>query len=53
MTIQTLIKSGEYHDSVALMLVSRELSALPGVVDVSVSIVSEISPSASERDGPS
>jgi len=34
--VQTLIKPGEYRDSVALMLLARELTALPGVADVSV-----------------
>ena len=36
MIVQTLIKPGEYRDSVALMLIARELTALPGVSDVSV-----------------
>jgi succinyl-CoA synthetase alpha subunit len=31
-----LIKPGEYRDSVALMLIARELTALSGVADVSV-----------------
>jgi FdrA protein len=34
--VQTLIKPGEYRDSVALMLLTRELGALPGIADVSV-----------------
>jgi FdrA protein len=34
--VQTLIKPGEYRDSVALMLIARELGALPGVNAVSV-----------------
>jgi FdrA protein len=34
--VQTLIKPGEYRDSVALMLLARELGALPGIADVSV-----------------
>ena len=34
--IQTLIKPGEYRDSVALMLLARDLGVLPGVTDVSV-----------------
>ena len=34
--IQTLIRPGEYRDSVALMLLARELGGLPGVSDVSV-----------------
>ncbi|MBI5304200.1 MAG: acyl-CoA synthetase FdrA [Chloroflexi bacterium] len=36
MVIQTLVKPGEYRDSVALMLLAREVGALPGVNDVSV-----------------
>ncbi len=36
MIVQTLSKPGEYRDSVALMLLARELSALPGVSDVAV-----------------
>lgn len=38
MILQTLLKPGEYRDSVALMLLARELTALPGVADVSVVI---------------
>lgn len=33
--IQTLVKKGEYRDSVALMLIARELGRVPGVSDVS------------------
>ena len=33
MTVKTLIKTSEYHDSVSLMLVARELSKLEGVKD--------------------
>lgn len=36
MVVQTLIRTGEYHDSVALMLMARELGALPHVSAVSV-----------------
>ncbi len=36
MIVQTLVKPGEYRDSVALMLIARELTALPGVSEVSV-----------------
>src|SRR5512134_2145053 len=36
MTIKTLIKTSEYHDSVSLMLVARELSRLEGVQDAAV-----------------
>ncbi len=36
MAVHTLIKAGEYRDSVVLMLITRELGALPGVSAVSV-----------------
>ncbi|HSA99112.1 MAG TPA: hypothetical protein VLE49_00570, partial [Anaerolineales bacterium] len=36
MTVKTLIKTSEYHDSVSLMLVARELSRLEGVKDAAV-----------------
>jgi FdrA protein len=35
-TVKTLIKRSEYHDSVTLMLVARELGKLPGVKDAAV-----------------
>lgn len=36
MAVKTLIKTSEYHDSVSLMLVARELSRLEGVKDAAV-----------------
>jgi succinyl-CoA synthetase alpha subunit len=36
MTVKTLIKTSEYHDSVSLMVVARELSRLEGVTDAAV-----------------
>lgn len=36
MIVQTLVKPGEYRDSVALMLLARELGALSGIIAVSV-----------------
>ncbi len=36
MIVKTLIRPGEYRDSVALMLLARELTTLPGVGEVSV-----------------
>lgn len=36
MSVKTLIKKSEYHDSVTLMLAARELSALPGIGDAAV-----------------
>jgi FdrA protein len=36
MTLQTLIKPGEYHDSVTLMQVAKDLLAMPGIKDAAV-----------------
>ena len=36
MTVKTLVKRSEYHDSVSLMLVARELSKVEGVKDAAV-----------------
>lgn len=41
MPIKTLIKPSEYHDSVSLMLVARELARLPGVADAAVVMATE------------
>ncbi len=41
MPIKTLIKASEYYDSVSLMLVGRELTALPGVEDAGVMMGTE------------
>ncbi len=41
MPVKTLIKTSEYHDSVSLMLVARELAQLPGVVDAAVVMATE------------
>lgn len=41
MTVKTLIKTSEYHDSVSLMLVARELSKLEGVKDAAVMMGTE------------
>ena len=41
MTVKTLIKRSEYHDSVSLMLTARELSKLEGVRDASVVMATE------------
>jgi FdrA protein len=38
---KTLIKKSEYHDSVTLMLVARELTKFPGVIDVGVIMATE------------
>ncbi len=41
MPVKTLIKPSEYHDSVSLMLVARELARLPGVADAAVVMATE------------
>ncbi len=41
MTVKTIIKISEYHDSVSLMLVARELSGLAGVQDAAVVMATE------------
>jgi FdrA protein len=41
LTIKTLVKKSEYHDSVTLMLVARELEKFPGVIDVGVIMATE------------
>ncbi len=41
MTVKTLIKPSEYHDSVSLMLTARELSKLDGVRDAAVVMATE------------
>ena len=41
MTVKTLIKPSEYHDSVSLMLVARELSNTEGVQDAAVVMATE------------
>jgi FdrA protein len=41
LTVKTLVKKSEYHDSVTLMLVARELTKFPGVIDVGVIMATE------------
>ncbi len=41
MPVKTLIKASQYHDSVTLMLVARELTKLPGVLDAAVVMATE------------
>ncbi|MBN1935683.1 MAG: acyl-CoA synthetase FdrA [Anaerolineae bacterium] len=41
MSTQCLIKTSEYHDSITLMQIARELVQLPGVVDVAVVMATE------------
>jgi FdrA protein len=51
MTVKTLIKPSEYHDSVSLMLVARELSKLEGVQDAAVVMATEANKSILEEAG--
>jgi FdrA protein len=39
--VKTLIKASEYHDSVSLMLVARELAQMAGVIDAAVVMATE------------
>jgi succinyl-CoA synthetase alpha subunit len=41
MTVRALVKPSEYHDSVSLMLVARELAGLEGVQDAAVVMATE------------
>jgi FdrA protein len=41
MTVRALVKPSEYHDSVSLMLVARELTSLEGVKDAAVVMATE------------
>ncbi len=51
MTVKLLIKASEYHDSVTLMLVARELTALPGVQDAAVVMGTESNKSILAQSG--
>ena len=41
MPIKTIVKTSEYHDSVSLMLVGRELASIVGVHDAAVMMGTE------------
>ena len=51
MTIKTLVKPSEYHDSVTLMLVARELTRFPGVLDVGVIMATEANKALLKESG--
>ncbi|HOC52619.1 MAG TPA: acyl-CoA synthetase FdrA [Caldisericia bacterium] len=51
MAVKGLIKSGEYFDSVTLMLVSRDASSLPGVIDAAVVMGTKENKSILESSG--
>jgi FdrA protein len=49
--LKTLIKPSAYHDSVSLMLVARQLAALPGIQDAAVVMATEANKSILEGAG--
>lgn len=51
MAVKGLIKSGEYYDSVTLMLVSRDASSLPGVIEAAVVMGTKENKSILESSG--
>lgn len=51
MTTKSLVKPGEYHDSVALMQTGRELTQLPGVSDAAVVMATEANKSILQEAG--
>ncbi len=51
MYVKALVKTSEYHDSVSLMLVARELSKLEGVRDAAVVMATEANKSILEAAG--
>lgn len=51
MAVKTLVKTSEYHDSVTLMLVARELAGFAGVQDAAVVMGTEANKSILEQSG--
>ena len=51
MAVKTLIKKSEYHDSVTLMLVARELTRFPGAIDVGVIMATEANKALLKESG--
>lgn len=51
MYVKGLVKSGEYYDSVTLMLVSRDASSLPGVIEAAVVMGTKENKSILESSG--
>jgi len=51
LTIKTLIKISQYHDSVSLMLVARELADYPGIEDAAVVMATEANKSILSEAG--
>jgi len=51
LTVKTLIKTSEYHDSVSLMLVARDLADQPGVDDAAVVMATDANKSILDEAG--
>src|SRR3990172_5973189 len=51
MIVQALVKPSEYHDSVSLMLVARELAVLDGVHDAAIVMATEANKSILNEAG--
>ncbi len=51
MSVRSMVKHSEYHDSVSLMVVARELSSLPGVEDAAVVMGTEANKAILETAG--
>jgi len=51
LAVKTLIKKSEYHDSVTLMLVARELTRFPGAIDVGVIMATEANKALLKESG--
>jgi FdrA protein len=51
LTLRTLVKPSQYHDSVSLMLVARDLTKLPGVKDAAVVMATDANKSILEQSG--
>lgn len=51
LTVKSIIKTSEYHDSVSLMLVAKELTKFPGVQDASVVMGTDSNKALLEQSG--
>ena len=51
MTVKSVVKTSEYHDSVSLMLVAKELAKFPGVQDASVVMGTDSNKALLEQSG--
>jgi len=51
LTVKSLIKTSEYHDSVSLMIVAKDLLKFPGVQDASVMMGTDANKALMEQSG--